>query len=91
MVKKGSLKGTIIKIILVNGHSLDFERICSLVFKEIPNTTIQSIRSSLYNLEKEGYIEKTGDGMYKATQAALDGEVNANLEPSTVKYACSQS
>ena len=88
MAKRGSVKGTIMKIIMTNGYTLDFDIICKLVFKQVPDTTIGSIRGALYTLVKDGYLDKIGTDTYKATQAFRDGMFDNNFSKSTVDFIC---
>ena len=88
MTKYGTLKGTVLKIMMLNGKTLDMASIERLVSKELPETSYESIRACVYNLVKDEYLEKVAKGMYKVTDACVEGAVNGPMSQFTVQAAC---
>ena len=88
MVEFGSLKGTVLKIMMDNEHEMDLQRIYSSVEKEVKHTSKDSIRGTLVKLANEGYLYRPRKGIYKVTKACLKGMLDAGISEQTVKFAC---
>jgi len=89
-LEQGSLKGTIIRILSIDGYSLDLTRLQSAVEKDLGKPiSNHSLRGTVNNLVNQGYLERTAKGVYKATRECVEGNVYGPMSEQTLKHALS--